>query len=105
LNCIDEEIPENYSMSQNYPNPFNPSTKIKFSVPSWEGYGFSRGVGLVTLKIYDIIGREVQTLVNEALQPGTYEVTFDGTGLNSGVYFYQLTAGDYSETKKMVLVK
>jgi len=63
------------------------------------------GVGLVTLKIYDITGREVQTLVSESLQPGTYEVSFDGSGYNSGVYFYKLTAGDYSETKKMLLIK
>gem|GEM_PF-6681031 len=99
-----------YALYQNYPNPFNPVTKITFSVPSSEGSGFSRGVGLVTLKVFDITGKEIQTLVNESLQPGTYEVTFDArrggsSSLNGGVYFYKLTAGDYSETKKMVLIK
>jgi hypothetical protein len=106
------EIPSSYSLNQSYPNPFNPSTKITFKIPSWEGYGFSRGVGLVSLRIYDITGREVQTLVNEELQPGAYEVTFDGSGLNSGVYFYQLRAGDpavagqvFTQTRKMLLIK
>jgi hypothetical protein len=98
-------IPSKFGLSQNYPNPFNPSTKIEFKIPSWEGYGVSRGVGLVSLRIYDITGREVQTLVNEELQPGTYEVTFDGSGLNSGVYFYKLTAGNFVQTRKMLLIK
>ncbi|MCI0473972.1 MAG: T9SS type A sorting domain-containing protein, partial [Ignavibacteria bacterium] len=105
LNLLENEIPLNYVLHQNYPNPFNPSTKITFAIPSWEGYGVSRGVGLVTLKVFDITGKETQTLVQQQLQPGTYEVTFDGSGLNSGVYFYRLTAGDYSETKRMVLIK
>ena len=100
-------------MSQNYPNPFNPSTKIKFDVSKFpsgrrsavaEGVPAGRG-GFVTLKVYDALGREVQTLVNETLQPGTYETTFDGSNLNSGVYFYKLTSGDFSETKKMLLIK
>jgi subtilisin-like proprotein convertase family protein len=105
-------LPDNFLLFQNYPNPFNPSTKIAFKIPGSlsrlyreEGYGFSRGVGLVSLKIYDITGREVQTLVNEELQPGTYEVTFDGSLLTSGVYFYQLRAGNFIETKKMLLIK
>jgi hypothetical protein len=66
--------------------------------------GEARGV-LTQLKIYDITGREVKTLVNEQLQPGTYEVTFDGSNLPSGVYFYQLRAGDFTETKKLILLK
>jgi hypothetical protein len=89
---------------QNYPNPFNPSTKIKFSIPlsplSERGAG-----GFMTLKIYDLLGREVATLVNQPLQPRTYEVTWDGTNYPSGVYFYRLTAGDYSNTKKLVILK
>jgi len=96
-------VPNIYSLSQNYPNPFNPTTKIKFdvaSVPRWRGEG-----GWTSLKIYDITGRELETLVNEALQPGTYEVTFDGSNLNSGVYFYQLITGEYKETRKLVLLK
>jgi photosystem II stability/assembly factor-like uncharacterized protein len=93
-----------FSLSQNYPNPFNPSTKIKFQIPlsplSERGVG-----GFVTLKIYDILGREVATLVNQQLKPGTYEVEWDGTNYPSGVYFYKLTSGDFSSSKKMVLVK
>ena len=93
--------PKDYSLSQNYPNPFNPATKIKFSVPLWRG----EGGRIVTLKIFDINGREVQTLINEALQPGSYEVTFNGSALNSGVYFYQLSTENFSETRKMLMIK
>ena len=102
---LSSEVPANYSLHQNYPNPFNPSTKIKFDIPS---YGFPTGTfgnDRVLLKVFDITGKEVATLVNEHLQPGTYEVTFDGSNLTSGVYFYKLTAGNYSETKKLVLLK
>jgi hypothetical protein len=102
---ISTEIPSKYSLSQNYPNPFNPTTKIKFELPSLEGYGVRRGVGLVKLTVYDVMGREVQTLINENLQPGTYESSFDASTLNSGVYFYKISAGDYSETKKMLMIK
>jgi subtilisin-like proprotein convertase family protein len=102
---VEEVTASKYELFQNYPNPFNPSTKIKFKIPSSEGYGFSRGVGLVTLKVFDITGREVKTLINENLQAGTYEVTFDGSGLSSGMYFYQLRAGDFISTKKFVLMK
>jgi hypothetical protein len=103
---VSSEVPSSYSLGQNYPNPFNPVTKIKFQIPSWEGWTRNAdGVGFSKLIIYDIAGREVQTLVNEVLQPGSYEVTFDGSGFASGVYFYQLTAGSYRETRKMVLVK
>lgn len=93
-----ENIPTLFSLSQNYPNPFNPVTKIKFDVPSI-------GQSMVTLKIFDIMGREVQTLVDERLQPGTYETTFDGSNLSSGVYFYQMISGSYKETKKLLLLK
>ncbi|MCU0372363.1 MAG: M28 family peptidase [Ignavibacteria bacterium] len=102
---VEEVTASKYELFQNYPNPFNPSTKIKFKIPSSEGYGFSRGVCLVTLKVFDITGREVQTLINENLQAGTYEVTFDGSGLSSGMYFYQLRAGNFIATKKFVLMK
>jgi photosystem II stability/assembly factor-like uncharacterized protein len=112
VNIVSEEVPSAYNLSQNYPNPFNPCTKITFAVPSseaegspWRGYGVSRGVGLVSLRIYDIAGREVAVLVNEQLSSGTYEVTFDGSRLNSGVFFYRLTAGNFTETKRMLLVK
>jgi photosystem II stability/assembly factor-like uncharacterized protein len=104
---ISYSIPEKYSLLQNYPNPFNPSTKIKFSIPLSRGVPRStsgRGV-LAKLSIYDLLGREVTILVNQQLQPGTYEVEWDGTNYPSGVYFYRMTAGAFSESKRMVLVK
>jgi len=107
ISTISTVIPEKYSLSQNYPNPFNPTTKIKFSIVS-----SPRGLGgdLVQLKIYDVTGREVQTLVNESLKPGTYEATFDArrggsASLNSGVYFYKLMTDGFAETKKLILLK
>ncbi|HEY5533343.1 MAG TPA: T9SS type A sorting domain-containing protein [Ignavibacteria bacterium] len=96
------EVPAKYSLYQNYSNPFNPTTKIKFDIAP-----LLRGVGgvLTSLIIFDILGREVTTLVNEKLQPGTYEVTFDGSNLSSGIYFYQLKAEKFQEIRKMVLLK
>lgn len=85
-----------YSLAQNYPNPFNPVTKIKYSLPY---------LTQVTLKIYDMLGREVTTLVNEEKPAGYFEVEFNGSGLTSGIYFYQLKAGNFAETKKLVLLK
>jgi len=96
INQISTEIPSKYSLGQNYPNPFNPSTVVRYQLSV---------VGNVSLKVYDVQGREVQTLVNERLQPGTYETTFDGSGLNSGVYFYRLISDKFVETKKMAIVK
>ena len=93
---ISTAIPSAYSLSQNYPNPFNPRTVIRFQLSV---------VGLTALKIYDIMGREIQTLVNEKLQPGTYEATFDGSNLSSGTYFYKLTSGDFTMTKRLTLIK
>jgi hypothetical protein len=90
------EILEGFSLSQNYPNPFNPATNIKFSVPN---------DGPATLKVYDIIGNEVVTLWDQYLKKGAYNAGFDGSDFASGVYFYRLTAGDYTDTKKMTLVK
>jgi photosystem II stability/assembly factor-like uncharacterized protein len=101
---ISTEVPKSFSLSQNYPNPFNPSTRIKFDIPLSRGVSGGRGVS-VKLIIYDILGREVATLVNEQLQPGTYEVEWDGTDYPSGVYFYKLTTDEFTETKKMVLIK
>jgi hypothetical protein len=95
------ELPDKFSLEQNYPNPFNPVTKISFSLPS----NVRRQTQDVKLYVFDIVGKEVQTLVDEQLQPGTYEVTFDGSSLASGIYFYQLKAGKYIETKKLVLIK
>ena len=91
-----------YSLSQNYPNPFNPITKIRFAVPKSDvGQIFQ----FVTLKVYDITGREVQTLVYESLQPGMYETSFDGSLLTSGIYFYKLITDGFTETKKMLMLK
>jgi hypothetical protein len=97
-------IPDNFSLSQNYPNPFNPVTKIKFTVPLSRGVPEGRGAS-VNLKIYDILGREIATLVNEPLSPGAYEVEWDASNYPSGVYFYKLITAGYTETRKMVLVK
>ena len=83
-------------MGNNYPNPFNPSTTIKYQIPQ---------LSLVTLKVYDVMGSEVATLVNEEKSAGTYEVEFNATGLTSGIYFYQLKADSFVETKKMILMK
>ena len=102
INKTSSEVPSTFRLEQNYPNPFNPITKIKFDIAP-----LSRRAGgvLTSLKIYDITGREIQTLVNEKLNPGSYEVTFDGSNFASGVYFYQLRTGDFIETKKLVLLK
>jgi len=85
-----------FFLSQNYPNPFNPTTRIQYAVISRQ---------LVSLKIYDVLSDELATLVNEEKPAGTYEVEFNATGLPSGVYFYQLRAGSYIETKKMIILK
>jgi hypothetical protein len=85
-----------YGLQQNYPNPFNPSTRIKFSIPQSE---------FVSLKVFDILGNEVATLVNEQRAPGAYEVSFDAGNLASGVYVYTLTAGDFVQTRKLMLMK
>jgi hypothetical protein len=89
-------VVEEFNLSQNYPNPFNPSTKINFSIPKSE---------YVSLRIYDLLGREVKVLVNGDLTVGEYEVNFDAKGLASGIYYYSLRAGDFVNVKKMVLVK
>lgn len=93
---IEISQPNVFYLGQNYPNPFNPSTNIKYSIPA---------DGNVTLKMYDILGEEVSTLVNEYQQAGTFDVVFDGSNLSSGVYYYQLTSGELTSTKKMMLTK
>ncbi|MFZ1323299.1 MAG: T9SS type A sorting domain-containing protein [Ignavibacteria bacterium] len=89
-------LPTEYTLSQNFPNPFNPVTKINYELPS---------SGLVTLKIFDLLGKEVATLVNEKMEAGRYSAAFNGSNLASGMYFYKITAGEYSAVKKMVLIK
>jgi photosystem II stability/assembly factor-like uncharacterized protein len=93
---ISNEVPGQYKLFQNYPNPFNPVTKIKFEILK---------SGIVSLKVYDFLGREVSQLVNENLAPGTYVSAFDAGKLSSGIYFYTLRTGDFTETKKMTLLK
>ena len=90
------ELPINFDLEQNYPNPFNPTTTIKYSVPK---------LSFVTIKIYDVLGSEVAALVNEEKPVGTYELRWDAENLPSGVYFYQLKAGSFVQTKKMLLLK
>jgi hypothetical protein len=104
--------PTKFSLYQNYPNPFNPTTKIKYEIPLSPPLlkGESEAGGFVTLKVYDVLGKEIATLVNEQKSAGTYEVEFNvaqvsRTELSSGVYFYQLKAGSFVETKKMVLLR
>lgn len=90
------EIPEDYQLYQNYPNPFNPSTRISYSIPQ---------ISFVSLKVYDIIGNEITILVNEEKPTGSYTVQFDGSNFASGVYFYQLRAGTFVETRKIILLR
>ena len=92
----DYQFLNSYELYQNYPNPFNPSTRIQYSVSSTQK---------ITLKVYDVLGNEIATLVNEEKPAGNYEVEFDGTGLPSGIYFYQLKARSFVDTKKMILLK
>ena len=106
VNEISSNLPVKFNLEQNYPNPFNPTTKIKFEIPPLNPPLTKGGNGgVVTLKIYDILGQEVETLVNEKKSPGTYEVTFDAGNLPSGIYFYRLITDNFTEVKKMTLIK
>ena len=89
-------IPNQYELKQNYPNPFNPTTNISYSLPK---------DGLVTLKIYDVVGSEIATIVNDYREAGNYSVTFDGSNLSSGLYLCKITSGDFSASIKMILMK
>ncbi|MAT59534.1 MAG: hypothetical protein CMF23_16305 [Ignavibacteriae bacterium] len=93
---VEVGVPMEFNLAQNYPNPFNPSTSIEYSVPSNE---------FVTLKVYDVLGNTVSTLVNETKEAGKYNVTFDASNLTSGIYFYSINAGGFTQVKKMMLVK
>ena len=95
-NDIHTGMPDNYTLSQNYPNPFNPSTAIEFSIPKTE---------FVSLKIHNLLGQEISTLVSERLNAGSYTFSWDATELSSGVYMYKLQAGEYVQTRKMVLIQ
>ena len=89
-------IVNNFELAQNYPNPFNPSTTITFAIPQKE---------LVSVKVYNLVGQEVATLVNREYENGVYKVNFDAGQLGSGIYFYTITAGDFKQTRKMTLLK
>jgi hypothetical protein len=97
---IDEELvgltPEKFALYSNYPNPFNPSTKIRYAISQ---------TALTTMKVYSILGEEVAALINEIKTPGIYEINFDATELISGTYFYKLESGNFSQTKKMIILK
>ncbi|MBK9332092.1 MAG: T9SS type A sorting domain-containing protein [Ignavibacteria bacterium] len=96
INQISQIIPAKYELNQNYPNPFNPSTIIRFAIPK---------TGQVNLKIFDIAGKEVANLVNEVLSPGEYEYKFNAANLSSGSYFYILRSGQFSQTRRMMILK
>jgi hypothetical protein len=89
-------LPKNFSLSQNYPNPFNPTTTIHYSVPK---------TSFVTIKVYDMLGKEIATLVNQEKSAGNYTVQFNGSNLSSGIYFYRMRSGNFVETKKLLLLK
>ncbi len=93
---INNSVPDEFILKQNYPNPFNPVTNINFSLPK---------EGFVSIKVYDVTGRMVKTLVNEVIETGNYTVTFDGSQFASGIYFYRLETNNFMETKRMMLVK
>ncbi|MDZ7626652.1 MAG: T9SS type A sorting domain-containing protein, partial [Ignavibacteriaceae bacterium] len=96
---IEDQIngtPSQFELEQNYPNPFNPSTTIKYSISTSE---------FVTIKVFDVLGKEVATLVNEEKPAGNYEVDYNASQLSSGIYFYTIYSGSFVETKKMILIK
>jgi hypothetical protein len=105
LNTIKVALPSqsNFYLSQNYPNPFNPTTKIKYKIPS-TNQEESRNLN-VQLKIYDLLGREIKTLINKEQPPGEYEIELNCAELSSGIYFYKLKAGNFIQTKKMILLR
>ncbi len=96
IQSISSELPAHYLLEQNYPNPFNPATSIKFSITN------SSNVKII---IFDVAGKEIETLVNEELQAGTYQTTWNASAYTSGVYFYTLESQNFKESKKMLLVK
>jgi endoglucanase len=104
INKLNYAVPSDFKVYQNFPNPFNPTTKIKFSIPNINNK-YTSSTQNITLKVYDSLGREITTLINSELGPGIYEVSFNGLNLSSGEYFYQLKFGEFTSTKKMILLK
>jgi hypothetical protein len=105
IHQVNESVPFGFMLYQNYPNPFNPVTKIKFNIsalgPPSKG---DRGM-IISIDIFDILGRQVAVLLNRYLSPGSYEISFDALNYPSGVYFYRLEAGEFKQTNKMILIK
>ncbi len=101
----DEIIPIKFELEQNYPNPFNPTTTIEYSIPSLAVQKSQKDFASVQLKIFDVLGREITTLVNKVQRPGKYKINFDASGLTSGVYFYRLSVGSFVSTRKMLLLE
>ena len=102
---VDLSLPHIFSLAQNYPNPFNPITTIKYTIPNVTLSGNAIEGSRVILIIYDLLGNEITTLVNENKPAGNHEVSFDAKNLSSGTYFYKLQAGSFVETKKMILIR
>jgi hypothetical protein len=96
FSALSNQVAENFTLSQNYPNPFNPATRIEFSVPK---------ASFVKLAVYDVTGRQVETLVSQNISAGTYKADWDASKYSSGVYFYSLTANGYTQTRRMLLIK
>ena len=96
VNTYKKDNPAKFKLFDNYPNPFNPTTKIKYLIPK---------ASFVKLKVFDLLGNEITTLVSEEKAEGNYEITFDGVNLTSGTYFYKIQAGDFIKTKKLILLK
>ena len=103
LTSVEEKntVPQNLILHQNYPNPFNPTTNIEYSIPS----NVKLETSNINLKIYDVLGREIKTLVNEIQKPGNYKIQFDGSNLSSGVYYYRIKYDSFVQTRKMLLLK
>ena len=96
VNPVSNENVKGFSLSQNYPNPFNPSTHLEFGISD---------LGFVSLKVYDLLGKEVKILVNEIKPPGNYSIEFDGSDLSGGIYFYKIESGKFTQVRKMILLK
>lgn len=96
MGLIELELPTTYTLNQNYPNPFNPSTTINYYLPK---------DGVVTLKVFDVLGKEVATLINEHKLAGKHSINFNASNLASGIYFYRINVNEYAETKKLILMK
>jgi flagellar hook assembly protein FlgD len=96
---VETDLPNKFSLEQNYPNPFNPTTTIRYTLPN-----IIQDMN-VKMRVYNVLGKTVKTLVNEQQNSGTYRITFDASSLSNGVYYYQLTAGDFTQTRKMILLK